>query len=347
MNTVFRRRSKRRHNTSARSGSTKLLILALVALSWPSLGLAGADHHHHGGTTPTAQTLTPQALLSQELASLDSLFRVYFETRKDGYLLVRSYHAEIREVFYDAGYVVMALDATLRKDLETQGYQLAPATAWRAERAAALQQSRARLAAPGERATIPGFECYQDVEGSFAHIQTLVAEHPQLASLIDIGDSWNKENGLDGYDLWVLRLTNQSIEGPKPVLFVQSAMHAREYATAQLTLDFAQQLLTDYGNDADSTWILDHHDIQLLVQANPDGRKLAETGLLWRKNTNTNHCPEALPGVDLNRNYSAYWGFDNLGSSANPCAVTYRGPFAASEPETDAVEAYIVFAIHF
>lgn len=264
---------------------------------------------------------------------------------------MRSYHDEIRETFYDEGYVVMALNDKLQQTLVDQGYTLTPATEWRAKRRSALQQSRTRLGldvngdkpgtTPEDRATIPGFECYQDVESTIDTANSLVSNNPSLATMIDIGDSWNKENGLAGYDLWVLQLTNQEITGPKPTLFIQSAMHAREYATAQLTLDFAKHMLDGYGVDADITWILNHHDIQILLQANPDGRKIAETGLLWRKNTNISHCPEVLPGVDLNRNYSLFWGFDNIGSSDNPCNARFRGTFAASEPETDAVEAYI------
>ena len=39
--------------------------------------------------------------------------------------------------------------------------------------------------------------------------------------------------------------------------------------------------------------------------------------------------------VDLNRNYGYMWGLP--GSSGNPTSSTYRGPFAFSEPETQAL----------
>ena len=41
---------------------------------------------------------------------------------------------------------------------------------------------------------------------------------------------------------------------------------------------FAEYLVNNYGADADATWILDHHEIHLMLQMNPDGRKKAETG---------------------------------------------------------------------
>jgi hypothetical protein len=39
----------------------------------------------------------------------------------------------------------------------------------------------------------------------------------------------------------------------------------------------------------------------------------------------------------LKRNYGYNFGYDNLGSSNDPCADTYRGPSAFSEPETAAI----------
>jgi carboxypeptidase T len=39
-------------------------------------------------------------------------------------------------------------------------------------------------------------------------------------------------------------------------------------------------------------------------------------------------------GVDLNRNYGFKFGYDDDGSSSNPCAQDYRGAYAFSEPET-------------
>ena len=38
---------------------------------------------------------------------------------------------------------------------------------------------------------------------------------------------------------------------------------------------FAEQLVAGYGVEADATWLLDFHEIHLLLQTNPDGRKQA------------------------------------------------------------------------
>ena len=43
-------------------------------------------------------------------------------------------------------------------------------------------------------------------------------------------------------------------------------------------------------------------------------------------------------GVDLNRNYGAYWG--GAGSSTSPSSELYRGPAPYSEPEAEAVHGF-------
>ena len=140
----------------------------------------------------------------------------------------------------------------------------------------------------------------------------------------------------------VLILTNANVSGPKPKMFVTSSIHAREYTPAELVTRFAESLISNYGVTADATWLLDHHEVHLMLQANPDGRKHAEAGLLWRKNVNENYCGVTSDsrGADLNRNFDFMWDCCD-GSSDDQCSNTYHGAFAASEPEVQAVQNYM------
>jgi carboxypeptidase T len=110
---------------------------------------------------------------------------------------------------------------------------------------------------------IPGYACYRTVEETYTSLQNLATAYPNLAEVLDIGNSWEKAtpNGLPGYDLNVLKLTNRSLPGPKPIFFLMAAIHAREYVTAETALRFAENLLTQYGHDADATWLLDHFEL--------------------------------------------------------------------------------------
>ena len=193
-------------------------------------------------------------------------------------------------------------------------------------------------------AGINGYECYSTVEETFARMETMAVDYPNLTELVDIGDSWEKTiNAANGYDMRVLKMTNKSITGEvKPVLFITSAVHAREYSTAELTTRFAEYLLANYQTNADIRWMLDHQEVHILFHNNPDGRKKAEAQVGgspgWRKNTNQAYCaPNSNSrGADLNRNYPFGWQ-----SSSDQCSNTYSGSVANSEPEIDAVTQYM------
>lgn len=189
--------------------------------------------------------------------------------------------------------------------------------------------------------TVSGFPCYRTVEQTFADLQALANANPAIAQWVDIGDSWEKINGPGaGFDIPTLVLTNQAIPGPKPVFLLIAAIHAREMATAELATRFAEHLVAGFGSDPNRTWILDRHEVHIVPQLNPDGRKEAETGAFWRKNVDNNFCSNTdSRGVDLNRNSTFFFG--GGASSGDQCSEVFRGPSAASEPETSSIEAYM------
>lgn len=202
------------------------------------------------------------------------------------------------------------------------------------------QASRVRLKEAGQIQGIPGYNCYCTLEKTLKKMELFAGAYPELARLEDIGDSWQKTQGQGGHDIFVLVLTNKNTPGDKPKTLITSALHPREYATAELTIRFAEYLLENYGKNADVTWLLDYQEIHFIIQANPDGRKAAEGGVLWRKNGNSTHCggSSRFYGADLNRNFAFAWG--KLGGD-KPCTETYRGSAAGSEPETKAIQDYL------
>jgi hypothetical protein len=195
---------------------------------------------------------------------------------------------------------------------------------------------------PGQSAGIPGFLCYRTVEETLSDLSKLAWEHPKLVRWIDIGDSWEKTvpGGLPGYDLNVLILTNQNIPGPKPVFFLMAEIHARELVTAETATRLAEDLVRQYGHDPSITTLLDYYEIHVAPLTNPDGRKMAEAGHYWRKNTdNDDGCKDPSSwGTDLNRNSTFKWG----GDTNYACEATYQGPAPGSEPETQAIQNYLL-----
>ncbi|HEX4954557.1 MAG TPA: M14 family zinc carboxypeptidase [Thermoanaerobaculia bacterium] len=265
----------------------------------------------------------------------------------DGPWMVRAWfgdEAMIREVAAWADHLgVHREKGFLRVVVDEEGLaRLAAMGFWvEVEEEATARLQRPIVAAAEAVETIPGFPCYRTVEETFAAAEAIVTNHPTLATWTDIGDSWDKVNTAGpGYDIRVLKLTNSAVPGPKPRLLVTGAIHAREYTTAELATRFAELLVANHGIDPEATWLLDHQEVHLLLHLNPDGRKIAETGVLWRKNTNTSCATSSSRGVDLNRNCDFEWG-NRGGSSSNGCGETYRGASPASEPEIQALQGYM------
>ena len=310
-----------------------VLIISIFILSLTLVGVALAAASR-SAPAQTAQTIQVPGLTPEGEGPW--VVRAYY----DDPVIIAQVASRIEpwEVNRNQKYIVLEVNKEEFLWLEWLGFRVEV----NAELTKMIQQPPVPL--PGQVNGIPGYPCYRTVEETFATAQAIVAAHPDLASWIDIGDSWEKTmaGGLPGYDMMVLRLTNSNIPGPKPKLFAMSAIHAREYTTAELATRFAEYLVNNYNVDPDVTWLLDYNEIHLLLQSNPDGRKKAETGVLWRKNTdNDDGC--TIPsdwGTDLNRNFEFQWGCCG-GSSGSPCAETYRGPSAASEPEVQAVQDYI------
>lgn len=283
---------------------------------------------------------------SQVLATSEkqpNAFRVSVDQIELAQKIAISFHHALLEVDYKSGFIIADLSAAEVADLRALGLEVSLDITWQ-KKYQTFQKNALQLRKnKGQKQTggIPGYPCYASVEETLQLGADLAATYPKLAQWIDIGDSWKKTDGQGGYDLMVLKITNKDITGTKPILFLNSGMHAREYTPVALTTDFAQFLLAEYNSNADAKWIVDHHEVHILLQTNPDGRKVAETGVYQRKNVHQNSCPTNEQGVDLNRNFAHFWNSTANGSSGNACSEVYRGASAESEPETIAISNYM------
>ena len=156
------------------------------------------------------------------------------------------------------------------------------------------------------------------------------------------------ETSAEGRDIHAMRLHAGASTSRRPVLIV-GGTHARELmnpeAIMYLAIDLARSYLDNvpitYGN---RTWsaidvkvILESLDIWFVPCANPDGREyVMNVDALWRKNRRPSPDPSSpnCHGVDLNRNADFMWGTLRGQTSCSPCAITYCGPSAFSEPES-------------
>ncbi len=243
---------------------------------------------------------------------------------------LKQFEVEAIEISYDDKYIVFNVTADDIKELTDLGFKIVPYPNYNIHHNKSSTQSK--------NGTIPGYPSYKLVEKTYEIADSICKALPGFATFTDVGDSWEKTQGIGGYDIKVLRLTNPAIKGPKPKFFVTGSIHAREYATSELNLRFVLYLLENYKKDPDITWMLDYQEFHAMFYANPNGRKHAEKGKMWRKNTNMEYC-KSNPnrrGCDLNRNFDYNWSGSN-----DQCGETFSGASGGSEPETQAVQNYL------
>jgi carboxypeptidase T len=243
-------------------------------------------------------------------------------------------------------------DQTTLADLRSEGFTV------RAERTFAPLPTDRGVARDGATAAAVYPTFYGGYHTTVAHQQHLrdvAASYPNLAKVVDYGDSWLKRQGRGGNDLLAICITNNApgncalnTNTTRPRNFVYAAIHARELATAEIAWNWIDHLVTGYGRDTAVTNLVNSTEMWVIPVANPDGRQIVEGGgnapYYQRKNANDSRGSCSRPptssnqhGVDMNRNATWRWG--GVGSSTSTCSQTYRGTSAASEPETAAQQA--------
>ncbi|MBI5308525.1 MAG: zinc carboxypeptidase [Planctomycetes bacterium] len=173
-------------------------------------------------------------------------------------------------------------------------------------------------------------------------LQRVAAAYPNITRLVDIGDSWEKTQGIADRDIWALKISDnpEMEERREPDVLIVGCHHARELITVEIPLAIIQTLTEKYAVDSRTKFLVNHREIWIVPMLNPDGHVYAEeVDSWWRKNRNTNGYDNVrYQGVDLNRNYSFQWGYNNIGSSRRPQDETYRGVAPFSEPESQALK---------
>ncbi len=160
----------------------------------------------------------------------------------------------------------------------------------------------------------------------------------ESSDLVDTPVSYG--TSFEGRDLYYVRISNAGAGAPA-ILFT-ALTHAREAGSNAVLIDFASWLSAEYGSDTMATFILDNSQVYFVPMINVDGYyyNLPSGANNHRKNMNFSD-PVASSGIDLNRNFTYMWGYDNIGSSPDPYSETYRGHQAASEVETQALISFM------
>ncbi|WP_151774098.1 M14 family metallopeptidase [Streptomyces abyssomicinicus] len=164
----------------------------------------------------------------------------------------------------------------------------------------------------------------------------------------------------EGRPLRLLRVGTPH-DGASPGILLLGGVHAREWVPPDALVSLAADLLEawhrgtglGYGSAvftaAQVRSVVEGVDLFVFPCVNPDGRAHSQTAsAMWRKNRRPappGATDPSCAGVDLNRNFDFLWDHTakfapdaDVHTSDRPCdPQVYRGPAAASEPETRSV----------
>jgi murein tripeptide amidase MpaA len=156
------------------------------------------------------------------------------------------------------------------------------------------------------------------------------AAHPGVATITSAGQSY------EGRDLKIIKIARGP--SPKPAIWLDANIHAREWITNAVATYTINQLLN--SNDAAIQALTRDFDWYIMPIMNPDGYEYTRsTDRMWRKTRAPTPSPLGCRGADPNRNWAFHWM--EGGASNNPCSDTYGGSSAFSEVETERSAAFI------
>ncbi|WP_210649203.1 M14 family zinc carboxypeptidase [Nocardioides sp. SYSU D00065] len=231
----------------------------------------------------------------------------------------------------------------------------------------ANRRQDARYAATTTRSDLPsGRTSYRTYDDYLRDMFRLARHYPTLTRPLTLPNRTVLGEPIRGLEISV---DARDVRDGKPVFLLMGAHHAREWPSAEHTMEFAFDLLESYY-DRDravrdrARRVLSTSRVIVVPVVNVDGFKVSRGAQplgdfstfdyeMKRKNCSISAAtPEQylggtcadnpagrLRGTDLNRNYPGFWG----GGGASPIwsSDTYRGDAPGSEPETDAVRQLI------
>lgn len=149
---------------------------------------------------------------------------------------------------------------------------------------------------------------YFDPSTLTSWLQNLVASHPTITELIQIGTS------VQGRAIWAVKVTdNPGLEENEPELRLIGNIHGDEKSSLMVCTDALEWIVTQYGMAPEATTLVEQTEMWFVPMVNPDGNNSST-----RRNAHN---------YDLNRNFRGPEGHDPFSG----------GPSPFSEPETQAI----------
>ncbi|MGH3860702.1 M14 family zinc carboxypeptidase [Actinokineospora sp.] len=220
-----------------------------------------------------------------------------------------------------------------------------------------------------------GRDTYRTLAEYSSDMAALVTMRPDLVKSFDL-----PHKSLDGNTVRGIEIGRdvRAAEDGRPVFAIMGVHHAREWPSGEHTIEFAYDLVKNYGQDSRITALLDKARVLVVPVVNVDGfdRSRTDGALIDLRETDNGGTATILGtpgnaykrkncrvidgvdtpdgtcalagatspggfgiGVDPNRNYGGFWG--GPGASDLFADPTYRGAGPFSEPETQNIRELV------
>ncbi len=140
--------------------------------------------------------------------------------------------------------------------------------------------------------------------------------YPEIIDLFSLNKQYDIPNITGNYEIWAIRLANESTGFEKPELLFIGTHHGNEGVSTETAYWLAWWLAKNYSLNNWIKYLIDHREIYIIPLLNPAGHEVQT-----RYNNN---------GIDLNRNYDYDWSETGSGGV---------NPF--SEPETQCIREFV------
>ena len=188
--------------------------------------------------------------------------------------------------------------------------------------------------------SMAGYYTYQEY---LNNLEQMKLKFPNLISAYQPIPGFVTHNNNPIY--WLRISDNAENDEFEPEILYTALHHAREPQSLTQLIYFMWYILENYAVDPEIKALVDHTELYFVPMINPDGYRFNEFsnpdgGGMWRKNRRDNL--NGTFGVDLNRNYGKFWGYDDSGSSPDSNSDVFRGSTPFSEPETKAMKQFCI-----
>ena len=225
----------------------------------------------------------------------------------------------------------------------------------------------------GKSSLPSGRTSYRSLVGYQEDLKALVDNHGDIVKPVELPKLTTQGRPIQGVE--IASKVNAPEDG-RPTWFVVALHHAREWPSAEVAMELATMLATEYGSNARVTNLVNKARIVIVPLINVDSfvftqQAVSPADTVWygddtpeelrpfgadvytaeqaigaqayRRKTCSGAFPAGSPcevqyGTDPNRNYAEGWG--GVGASSSPHDLTYRGTGPWSEPETQAVHEF-------